>query len=899
MANEHEKVARWQDDLLPYVVDRLARNKPDTEYAEWVTGSSVVAINHAQLANLFVTSPRNSPAAHRALFDHLKCRTFITTDPIPPPARAILDSVEPLRHLTVPSVEELLGKDHPLYVLSKKYQDLQTDPFVFMHTSGTTGLPKPTTWTHKTCNQVLDSKSREMPDGIPSVEGSLVNGKRVIVKLPPFHSPKLLGYCATHLETILYIGGDLPQDLGDRVAARAYLRCLWGAPETGIGPQLLPPEVLRSSSSGRDVWRYIRFHPCVGAVFDKVTDDVFLNGEKTNPISMEQYIMARNTKLSGALVIGAQRFQAALLIETASERPLSTAEQAALIEHIWPSVEEANRNAPAHARVEKAFIVVLPADRRLIRAGKGTFMRGPSISQYTEEIEKLYGNADVVLDDNNDGTDEAALQVSGLDGITRLVRQHVRAVTGWSSINGTDNLFDQGMDSLSSRVPYGLAAAIFTGRSDGLDERKVMGTLLATCRGLVQQIPAPKDPETQFRRTSKPVKVLLTGSTGTVGTYLLRALLDRVRIGHIFCLGRHVDGGWAVQKRNFTTAGLKMTELDDKSRVTFINADFQQPLLELDSPKYESLRSEVGLIIHAAWAVNFNITLAAFRPHLAGMVNLLSLAALSVAQFVFISSVAAVGGYTTGPPPEEVLNTLDTSGSIGCGRSKLIGELLVDATAQHLGDTMPATIIRIGQVAGPVQHGGLWNPHEWLPSMVLSSLHLGQIPDNLGPLFDNADLVPVDLLADVLVDLATAITEQAASGASVFNLRNPRITPWRTLLPAVTNAYADKQLQVVPPTAWLAKLRASNEEEGDDIVGIKNPALKLLDFFGACDRLQMQVRAPNYQLPAFCLRLSSTTPTPVASPRRSNVDLCDQPTPGLLRPSTLSSVVELLDFAPE
>lgn len=267
-------------------------------------------------------------------------------------------------------------------------------------------------------------------------------------------NPELLKYCATNLESILYIGGDLPTNLGDRVAAKVYLRCLWGATETGIVPQLLPPELLPSSPTGRDLWRYVRYDPCVGASFDRVTNDdicelvirrdstltdtqpcftvpgidqlekeyrtkdlferhpdiddvwcwrarsddiiVFLNDEKTNLISMEHHIMAKNKEVSGALVIGAQRFQAALLIEPTSDKVLSTEEQAALIERVWPSVEEANRSAPAHARVEKSFILVASADRRLVRSGKGTFMRGLSISQYTAEIEKLYGDADTV-----------------------------------------------------------------------------------------------------------------------------------------------------------------------------------------------------------------------------------------------------------------------------------------------------------------------------------------------------------------------------------------------------------------------------------------------------------------------------------------------------------------------
>lgn len=88
-------------------------------------------------------------------------------------------------------------------------------------------------------------------------------------------NPELLDYCAAHLQTILYIGGDLPQDIGDHVAAKVFLRCLWGATETGIVPQLLPPEIHPSHPSSWCLWRSVRFHHCVGAIFDNVTDGIF------------------------------------------------------------------------------------------------------------------------------------------------------------------------------------------------------------------------------------------------------------------------------------------------------------------------------------------------------------------------------------------------------------------------------------------------------------------------------------------------------------------------------------------------------------------------------------------------------------------------------------------------
>lgn len=731
----------------------------------------------------------------------------------------------------------------------------------------------------------------------------------------------MLDYCACNLESIIYIGGDLPQDVGNQVAAKVYLRCQWGATETGIVPQLLPQPLLPSEPSSRTLWRWIQFPPTVSAVFDEVTDGlyefvvrrneapadiqpcftvpgldqqdyhtkdlfephptihdlwrwrarsddiiVFLNGEKTNPISMEQHIQTGCPELSAVLVIGAQRFQAALLIEPVSDNPLSTAEQAALIERVWPVVDEANRSAPAHARVEKSFIMVVPLDRRLIRSGKGTLMRGPNISQYAKEIEKLYADADLAPDSDDERVEEASLYALGFDGISRQVRQQVYAVTGWSSLEKEENFFNRGMDSLQGlqlvrslrrsfhrpnlglstvyqnpTVPQ-LAAAILEEQGEGQDERQAMETLLTTYRGLIHKIPTPQNAGNRSNELAGPCNVILTGSTGTIGTQLLHALLNRDGIGHIFCLNRGVDGGKDIQYKRFAATKIATTGLD--SRVTFIRADLQQPNLGLDASTYETLRTQVGLIIHAAWPVNFNSPLSAFRPQFAGLVKLLALTATTVmspVRFVFLSSVATVEGNITGPPAERVFHGLDTPAAFGYGRAKFVAELLVDTAARHLGSRLSTTIIRIGQVAGAVQRPGLWNPKEWLPSMVLSSLYLGQLPDSLGPSFDNVDFVPVDVLADVLIELSTATSPagQPPDTATVFNLRNPQPTPWSVLLPTVTESAIGElgipggvPLKVVPSATWLASLQASSDSD-DSVITAQNPAVKLIDFFVA------------------------------------------------------------------
>ncbi|KAK4114682.1 acetyl-CoA synthetase-like protein [Canariomyces notabilis] len=1021
--SKHARIAQWQDDpLLPNMVDRLAREMPDAVYGEWPVlptsyDAGFHAVTYAQLANaanglawwildqfgqpsktgevlaymgpndvrftalilaaiktgyvIFLTSPRNSAAAHQALFDRLSCGVLVTPDPLPAPAEPVLEQIRP-RHLRIPSIDKLLNDKYPEYHYAKSFEEARWDRIWILHTSGSTGIPKPVTWTHESLARHWNGTALAAPDEIRSLESSYI-GKRVLNTLPHFHgggfgqyvlyaipfgnvvispatttiataqgvvealkrcpadiavlapsivaelaqNPELLDYCAKNLERILYIGGDVPQALGDQVAAKVPLCCRFGTSETGFPHQLLPAELELSPSD----WNYLRLHPNTGFVFEEATDGVyelvfrhndllgtqvqfairefinfdkeyrtrdlfephptvpdmwrwraraddvivFLNGEKTNPISMEQYIVTHAPELSAALVLGAQRFQAALLVEPAAasaDRRLTTAEQAALIERIWPVVEEANRAAPAHARVEKSLILVATPHRPLVRTPKGTIQRAASVAQYAADIDRLYADADVVVVE-----EEAA--GSGLDptdakAVRQFVRQAVADVTGWNNVDEAVNLFERGLDSLqvlrlTRALRRGLyqpdlamstvyqnpsvaqiTAAVMNSNDAVVDHGQTMTQLLSTYRALIQQIPVASSTKPSPKELSTPVNVILTGSTGTLGTLLLQALLSRPEVSHVFCLNRSADGGRAGQGDRFTSAGFPVDTLDDAKRITFLHADLSRPYLGLDEETYASLRDRAGLVIHNAWPVNFNLSLTAFRPQLAGMVNLFTLASQCHMRFVFVSSVGAVSGRSpdAGPAEEAIYEGLDTPFRNGYSQSKFLAELLCDTAARHL--DLSVSVLRVGQIAGSVNSPGMpWSRAEWLPSLVLSSLYLGCLPDNLGPSFSDVDWAPADLLAEVVCDLALTGSERKTDGADVFHLRNPHTTPWNMLLPAILDAArrqanGKQTLEIVSPPVWLARLEKSVAGKGDnDLVSLAvvNPAIKLLDFY--------------------------------------------------------------------
>ncbi|KAI9155729.1 Non-canonical non-ribosomal peptide synthetase FUB8 [Paramyrothecium foliicola] len=875
---------------------------------------------------LFTPSPRNSSEAHKALFESVHCRTLLTTDPAPPPAAIAVEAVKP-RTFAIPSLEMLLDQVHPEHEYSSTFEEVRNKPLLILHTSGSTGLPKPLVWTHEAGFRHQNLSTREVPNGVPSIE-NYCRGKSVMVTLPPFHGAGMTQYllhsialdlvpvapaakgivtaqgllealqhtpteiallvpsvvtelaqdiptleaCAKYLKLILYIGGDLPQSIGDKVASKIPLRCQWGASEVGIPQQLMPHDLDQSD------WRYVCFHPSLGAKFEAVADDlyelviprhdgladtqtpfcihghgqsekeyrtrdlftkhpsvsdtwswkarsddiiVFLNGEKTNPISMEQHILASNPELTGALVIGSQKLQAGLIVEPAESGSFeTTAQQAALIERIWASVDEANHRAPAHARVQKSFVLITRRDRPMVRAGKGTIQRLATTTEYATEIEKLYTDADAedIDDESGDG-----FTYPQRFAVTSFVSDIVQSVTQWPTLQNCDNFFDQGLDSLQAlqitrairrklqQPTFALSTvykhptiklltnAIFdqSARENGTE---LIESLFATYEGLLKRIPVPANLKPGL---DKPMDILLTGSTG-----------------HVFCLNRGQDGGRSAQFERLTAALIPVDDVE--KRVSFLNADLTHPHLGVDNSTYEMLKARVHVIIHNAWPVNFNLQLLAFRPQLASIINLYALAAAAAprtVKFTFVSTIAAMGSLADHrPAPETIQDLTATPHPQGYAQSKFNAELLCKAAADHL--KIPITVLRVGQVAGPIRRQGLWNPNEWLPSLVRSSVYLRCLPNNLGNQFSEVDWIPSDVLADVVVDIVGDNTLRTDSGVQVFNLRNPLITTW------------------ISPADWLDRLQESivaiAAEPGSQTLAIgvaQNPAIRLFEFY--------------------------------------------------------------------
>ena len=96
-----------------------------------------------QLLQALLASPRNSLAAHLNLLENTQCRVLMTAEPLPPLAQEVL-AQRPMVHVVVPDLERWLdARTVDPYPYVKTFEQARYEPFVVVHTSGSTGKQTP------------------------------------------------------------------------------------------------------------------------------------------------------------------------------------------------------------------------------------------------------------------------------------------------------------------------------------------------------------------------------------------------------------------------------------------------------------------------------------------------------------------------------------------------------------------------------------------------------------------------------------------------------------------------------------------------------------------------------------------------------------------------------------
>ena len=512
--------------------------------------------------------------------------------------------------------------------------------------------------------------------------------------------------------------------------------------------------------------------------FQARMDDIIVlsNGEKFNPDPSEA-IISGHLLVSGAVIIGQGRFQAALIVKPKEE---SETPRGSLVEAIWPTVEQANAQSPGHARVTRSIVVtVADTNKRCERAGKGRVMRKLTIERFAAEVEALYSGINL----GECGPRLAA--TNNVAAIKSYVRSCIKLSFPIPNLEESEDLYVLGLDSFKSLeiatllkgglglsytpelsaqtiytnpTIYKLSNVIFNGlnyQSLVLGEssdpkRSRMKRMASLAKKFTQVLPTELPGRNPLLDKSK-LNVLLTGSTRSLGLHLLRVLLDDPKVANVFCLERSTNGK-EIQQSRFASLGLD--GMVNTPRVGFIKANHGQSQLGRADAEYRELTCTVDIIIHNAWKVDLNHALESYEPiHLQGVRYLIDWSLYSIRHppIIFISSTSSVGNWTTIHPdeavPERLIYDHRVAQTMGYGESKNVAEHILGTASERA--YVPVSILRIDHIAGPVAKPGIWNKSEWVYSLIKTSQSLGQFPRNI----PDVDWIPVDTLASINLDI--------------------------------------------------------------------------------------------------------------------------------------------------
>jgi thioester reductase-like protein len=581
---------------------------------------------------------------------------------------------------------------------------------------------------------------------------------------------------------------------------------------------------------------------------------VFSNGEKLNPVTIEDIVVG-HPALKNVLVVGQERFQPAIILEPRLAFKTDV-EAEALIDDVWPLIEQANKRTVAHGQIVRQLVAISDPNLPFSLAGKGTVQRPQTVHLYKDYIDNIYKRAETSMSN-------ITIDLSSQQGLASSIQELLKDKFGIEQLEPDTDFFTIGVDSLqvmsickmlragfqkagiesdpsifATRSIYSnpsvelLASFLFRSisQSDGQSEpsgdaehhalqvKAMVDMVSKYTRNLPEHNDTQKDPNDTDQT------IILTGSTGSLGSYMLDQLISSSRVSKVYALNRGNDGGRSRQVDSSASRSLSK----DFSKVEFLGVDLSKPNFGLEPVKYEELLSSVDRIIHNAWPVNFNMTIASFEPFIRGIRHFVDFAgaASKKVALVFVSSISTANHWSSNDPvPERRLDD-PALAELGYGLSKLAGSFILDAAAAKSG--LATVSVRVGQIAGPKQGNGIWNPQEFMPSLIASSVYLGVLPNSLG-IFQNVDWVPAEDVSGIILDVA-GITNSVpiAEIQGYFHVQNPAKVQWPEIAALLKEFYGERIKELSSLDKWVSLLEAS-ALDGENVD--KNPGIKLLDTY--------------------------------------------------------------------
>lgn len=258
---------------------------------------------------------------------------------------------------------------------------------------------------------------------------------------------------------------------------------------------------------------------------------------------------------------------------------------------------------------------------------------------------------------------------------------------------------------------------------------------------------------------SGAVTVFLTGSTGYLGAFVLRDLLQRLdRVRKVICLVRapSVEQGVARLREGSGDRGVWDEQWLTSGRLEVVTGDLGLDLFGMGDEVWSRVAAEADVVLHNGALVHWVYPYERLRgPNVIGTLTAVELASTKKQKLlVFVSSTSAIDtehyvqlsdslgqsqDSRRGIPEDDDLDGAKVGLKSGYGQSKWVSEkLLFEAGRRGL----RGHIVRPGYIVGD-SHTAVTNTDDFIWRMVKGCVQLGLVPD----INNTVNMVPVDHVA--------------------------------------------------------------------------------------------------------------------------------------------------------
>lgn len=512
------------------------------------------------------------------------------------------------------------------------------------------------------------------------------------------------------------------------------------------------------------------------------------------------------------------------------------------------AVAKANANAPNYSIILPEMIYILPLNKHLPTTVKGNVVRKSAIKEFEDVIERMYTN---FMQGTGNIRNQDINSASPIQEVESMVVHAASTVLGKSpaliASNKQQSLFDLGLNSLLAIQLRNTIAAKFGHISNTFLYEHPSIQAIATA--LKSPNTVNSNDEQRYQETQALLEsyiaranvdfgtcittdtqktgdeqhvVLLTGSTGALGAFILRDLICSPKVSKIYCPVRVTPTSGNLMDRiveSFNARRLDVSLLNT-GKVEALKMDLNAEYLGWSKEVYERLKQEITIIQACGWLVDFNQPITHFdKECIQGLYNLLKFAhcPINPIRVHTISSVSATAAIKVNRVAETTLpGDPHVAMPMGYAQSKYIVEHLFDYLTREKG--MPCIVERMGQVCADTL-AGAWSIHEQYPLMIVGGgAMLKKMPD-LNKL--TIDWIPIDYAASSITDimLNTTNTPIEQLTGRVFHIVNPNHVSWSDVLQAMQAC--GMQFDIVKPEEWVADLSKHQD----------NPAYRLLSFY--------------------------------------------------------------------